>query len=286
MRQIFYVGLINLALVMGGAISALAHGSHDHGGKSITLAGTLSQGGLIMGSAPPGTRIQIDDKEIFTTPDGIFVYGFNRTHGPEATLSFTALDGTIHSRTLPIEQRTYQVQHIDGLPPKKVTPPEEVLARIRDDAERVWITRDKRTDTPYFAGEWIWPSDGIITGVYGSQRVLNGTPRNPHYGIDIAAPEGTPVIAPRDGVISFVDPDLYYSGGTVILDHGLGVSSTFLHLSRIDVAVGDKLVRGDQIGQVGSTGRSTGPHLDWRINWFQERLDPAFLVEGKPKPIQ
>jgi murein DD-endopeptidase MepM/ murein hydrolase activator NlpD len=163
-----------------------------------------------------------------------------------------------------------------------VTPPKEVLDRIRNDAAQVRAARATDRAVADFRSGFVWPATGIITGVYGSQRILNGKPRQPHYGIDIAAATGTPVVAPADGVITLAATDHYYTGGTVILDHGHGLSSTFIHLDRVDVAVGDRLEQGQPIGTVGASGRATGPHLDWRINWFDRRLDPAYLVPPMP----
>jgi murein DD-endopeptidase MepM/ murein hydrolase activator NlpD len=131
---------------------------------------------------------------------------------------------------------------------------------------------------------FVWPAQGPISGVYGSQRFYNGEPRNPHYGVDVAVPKGTPVHAPAAGVVTLAEPDLYFSGGTVILDHGYRLSSTFLHMSEVSVQVGDELQAGDLIGAVGSTGRATGPHLDWRMNWRQQRIDPQLLAPPMPKP--
>ena len=159
-----------------------------------------------------------------------------------------------------------------------VTPPPELLARIREEGAIVRAARAFDTAETHLFAPFAWPARGPISGVYGSQRVLNGEPRQPHFGVDIAAPEGTPVRAPAGGEIRLAEVDLYYSGGTVILDHGHGLSSTFLHMSRVDVAVGQRVAQGEVIGAIGATGRVTGAHLDWRMNWFERRLDPALLV--------
>jgi murein DD-endopeptidase MepM/ murein hydrolase activator NlpD len=192
-------------------------------------------------------------------------------------------DGRLEQRRLAIQQRRYQVQRIDGLPAKMVTPPAAVIERIM--RENKWIKAARQIDSPepLFLSGWQWPAIGRISGVYGSQRILNGKPRQPHYGIDIAAPKGTSVVAPADAVVRLAESDLYYTGGTLILDHGHGLSSAFLHLATVDVRVGESVRRGQKIGTVGSTGRSTGPHLDWRINWFDRRIDPAPLVPPMPE---
>ena len=168
-----------------------------------------------------------------------------------------------------------------GCPPKLVTPPDDVIARIRADAGAVRAARAIDTPEPMFLSGFTWPAKGRISGVYGSQRVLNGQPRQPHYGIDIAAPTGTPVVAPADGIVRLAK-DLYFSGLTLMLDHGHGVGSALLHLDRFDVSVGDRVRQGDFLGTVGATGRATGPHLDWRVHWFDRRIDAGLLVGEMP----
>lgn len=215
-------------------------------------------------------------------PDGTFIIGFGYAHPPEATLVVTAPDGTAMTRVLQITARTWQEQRIDGLPQKMVTPPEAVLARIR--RENAEIAKVRELDTPGagFAQDWRWPSRGILSGVYGSRRILNGQPRQPHFGLDVAAAAGTPVVAPTDAIVRMAEPDLYYTGGTIMLDHGHGVTSVYSHLSRLDVSVGQQVKAGERIGAIGASGRATGAHLDWRINWFGERLDPALFVGPMP----
>ncbi len=247
----------------------------------VVLEGPLIQGGLVRGQVEPGQTVTLDGEAVATTEDGRFVIGFGREHPPQAILRISG-SASVFERTLAIEAREYQTQHIKGLPKKMVTPNPEDLARIKRDQAEVRAARSVHSALRGFLESFRWPAAGIITGVYGSRRVLNGEPRNPHYGIDIAAPAGTPVLAPASGQITLAHPDMYYTGATLILDHGLGVSSTFLHLQDIGVAVGQTVVAGEQIGRVGSSGRSTGPHLDWRINWFGVRVDPALLVGPMP----
>ncbi len=224
-----------------------------------------------------GALVQVNGKIIRISPDGIFVFGFGRDYDDPVTLTVNG-----QTSSLDVAARKYNIQRIDGLPPKMVTPPESTLKRIR--RENAEIARIRALDTPgtWFAQDWIWPSQGIVSGVYGSQRVLNGKPRRPHFGIDIAVPTGTPVAAPTDAIVRMAEPDLYFTGGTVMLDHGHGVTSVYSHLSKIGVEVGQKVLQGEKIAEVGSTGRSTGPHLDWRVNWFRERLDPALLAGPMP----
>ena len=249
----------------------------------VTLKGPLIQGGLVYGRVEPGTVVALDGQAVDTTEDGRFVIGFSRDHPPHSTLRVSG-SRAVFERTLAIEAREYQTQHIKGLPKKMVTPDPEDLARIRRDQAEVNAARAVHSRQIGFLETFRWPTVGIITGVYGSRRVLNGEPRNPHYGIDIAASAGTPVHAPASGQITLAHPDMYYTGATIILDHGFGVSSTFLHLQGIDVTVGQTVAAGEQIGQVGSSGRSTGPHLDWRMNWLEVRVDPSLLVGPMPAP--
>ena len=203
---------------------------------------------------------------------------------PELLLVFqqlviTAIDGKEQAHTYAIAPREYRMQYIEGVPQKTVTPSEEQQKRAREESERVWSARQKRFARTDFTTDFIWPLTGRITGVYGSQRIYNGEPRAPHYGVDIARPTGTRVWAPASGQVTLAEPDLFYSGGTLIIDHGHGLSSTFIHLSKLLVKVGDEIKQGDEIAEVGATGRATGPHLDWRMNWLDQRVDPTTLVE-------
>ena len=176
-------------------------------------------------------------------------------------------------------KRKYNIQRIDGLEQSKVTPPESVYKRIKEENNRIGEARAINSDLPFFKNQFIMPVEGIISGVYGSQRILNGKPRWPHYGIDIAAKQGTMIKSSGSGVVTMAEDDLYYTGGTIIMDHGHGISTIYSHLETVMVSIGDKINQGDTIGTVGSTGRSTGPHLDFRINWFQVRLDPMSILK-------
>jgi len=185
-----------------------------------------------------------------------------------------------------VAAREYRLQEITGVPQQTVTPSEEHLERIRAERAKVRTAKAQRLalDDGFRAVRdgFAWPVTGRISGVYGSQRIYNGTPGTPHYGVDVARPAGTPVTAPAAGRVTLAEPDLFYSGGTVILDHGYGLSSSFLHLSEVSVSVGDQLAPGDLIGAIGATGRATGPHLDWRMSWFNQRIDPQLLVPPMP----
>ena len=250
----------------------------------VRLDGPRIQGGLLRGQVPPGSAVEFEGEAVRVSKDGWFLVGFGRDAPPTAQLVVVFPDGRRERQELTVERREYAIQRIDGLPPGKVTPrSDEDIARIMAEIRLTKQARaidDPRTD---FLSGFRWPIKGVISGVYGSQRILNGEPRRPHFGIDIAAPTGTRVAAPADGVVTLVHPDMFFSGGTMIVDHGHGLSSAFLHLSRILVEKGQRVAQGETIAEVGSTGRSTGPHLDWRMNLFGRRIDPALLVGPMPK---
>jgi len=242
------------------------------------LRGQFVQGGLVVGKTEPGADVLLEGEALKVSEEGYFVFGFGRDESGLRKLEVSLNDGARWEQKFEIQQREFDIQRVDGVPQHTVTPDEAVQAQIRKDAERVWIGRQPRTDRVDFAGDFIWPAEGRISGVYGSQRILNGEPRAPHYGLDVAAPTGTPVIAPAAGTVTMTDADMVLSGGTIIVDHGHGIFSTFLHLSAIHVEEGEEIHQGQQIGEIGATGRATGPHLDWRINWGQVRVDPQLLV--------
>lgn len=252
--------------------------------EKLSLDGQVIQGGLVIGTTLPGAKVSHDGLAVRVSETGIFAIGFGRDAKPDSRLEVTLPNGEQLVREFKVKQRDYNIQRIDGLPPSKVTPMgEEVLKRIRKESALVGQARNLDDNRLDFLDGFDWPMVGRITGVYGSQRVLNGEPRRPHFGIDLAAPEGTPVKAPADGLITLVHPDMYFSGGTMIIDHGHGVSSTFLHLHKILVKEGAYVRRGDIVAEVGSTGRSSGPHLDWRINLLKKRLDPQLFAKPMPK---
>ncbi|MCK5771658.1 M23 family metallopeptidase [Algiphilus sp.] len=252
--------------------------------EPVLLPGSaLAQGGLVRGQVAPGTRVWRGERELQVDARGRFVTGLHRDDPAELVLRLRLPDGSEQRSTFGVRQRAYDEQRIDGLPGGMVTPPEDVLARIRAEQERVNAARSHETAMDAVFESFVWPVTGTITSVYGSRRILNGEPRQPHYGIDIAASRGTPIRATAAGIVRMADADLYYTGGTVIIDHGHGVSSTYLHMASLDVAVGDEVARGARIGTVGATGRVTGPHLCFRYNWFDKRLDPALLLpEAQP----
>jgi murein DD-endopeptidase MepM/ murein hydrolase activator NlpD len=247
------------------------------------LRGQFVQGTLIRGRGEPGARVSLDGKSLTLSAGGDFAFGFAYDRTKPAELKIVAPDGRSEERTIAPAVRAYKIQRIDGLPDKFVEPPPSVLARIARDNKLIGAARARDTDEAWFAADFAWPVKGPITGVYGSQRILNGVPKRPHFGVDIAAGEGKTIRAPVGAIVSMAENDLYFTGGTVILDHGRGVSTSYLHMSRLDVKVGDRLAQGDPIGAIGHTGRATGPHLCWRLNWFQERLDAALVVPEMPK---
>lgn len=248
----------------------------------LELEGAFTQGGLLFGRSDPGSAAWLDGARVMVGADGNFLLGFGRDARAQAQFKLRHADGSIEERVLAIAQRTYGEQRIEGLPPSTVTPDPAELARIAADNARVKAARRAQAAVAWYEGGFAWPVQGPITGVYGTARILNGEPRQPHYGIDIAAPEGTPVASPGDGIVRLAETDMLLTGGTIIVDHGQGLSSTLMHLSAVLVKPGRFVGRGGVVGRVGSTGRATGPHVDWRMNWRDARVDPALLVGPMP----
>jgi hypothetical protein len=248
------------------------------------LAGEPVEGGLVWGRTEPATAVFLDGEAIDVAADGRFVIGFHRDANVQSLLRV----GVECERKISVRQREYRIQRVEGVPQRTVTPPPEQLERIRRERALVSAAKAVRIARPDWLmqidGGFSWPVVGPISGVYGSQRVYNGTPGSPHYGVDVAVITGTSVRAPAAGRITLAEKDLFYSGGTVILDHGYGLSSSFLHMSEVSVRVGDELKAGELIGAVGATGRATGPHLDWRMSWRERRIDPQLLVPPMPPP--
>ena len=244
---------------------------------AIEFNGKFIQGHFIIGKTEPKSKIIIDKKEIKVSRDGFFVFGIDRDRKFDVLI--TKINNDKKEKIIKkVFKRKYNIQRIDGLPENKVTPPEEVYKRIKTENNAIGEARAINSDLIFFKNKFIMPVEGIITGVYGSQRILNGKPKWPHYGIDIAANQGTMILSSGTGVITMAEDDLYYTGGTIIMDHGHGISTIYSHLESVLVSVGDQINQGEVIGTVGSTGRSTGPHLDFRINWFQTRLDPMSVL--------
>ncbi|RJE77488.1 peptidase [Pseudoalteromonas sp. MSK9-3] len=261
-----YVGL--WVGVLFGACSA----------QALELTGNLTQGGMVIGKIADAKSVSFNDKPLKLTKDGQFVFGFGRDAQSQHSLTWVTTAGKSESADFMITKRTFNIDRITGVAKKYVSPPDSVLKRIRTEAKAVKLARATSSNLTYFLDPVLKPAKGRISGVYGSQRFFNGKPRNPHYGLDIANKTGTPVWAPLSGTVTFAEDDLYYSGGTVIIDHGYGISSTYIHLDKIHVNVGDSVSVGKHFADIGATGRVTGPHLDWRFNWFGERLDPQLLM--------
>ena len=244
---------------------------------AIEFKGKFLQGHFIVGITNPSAKIIIDKKEVKVSKDGFFAFGIDRDRKFDLTIT-KIQDGKKEKIVKKVLKRKYNIQRIDGLEESKVTPPESVYKRIKEENNKIGKARAINSDLPFFKNQFIMPVKGIISGVYGSQRILNGKPKWPHYGIDIAAKKGTMIKSSGSGTVTMAEDDLYYTGGTIIMDHGHGISTIYSHLESVMVSVGDKINQGDIIGTVGSTGRSTGPHLDFRVNWFQTRLDPMSVI--------
>ena len=245
--------------------------------SAIEFKGKFLQGHYIIGITEPSTKIIIDKKNVKVSNDGYFVFGIDRDRKFDLTIT-KIKNGNKEIIVKKVLKRKYNIQRIDGLEESKVTPPESVYKRIKQENNKIGKARAINSDLPFFKNDFIMPVKVIISGVYGSQRILNGKPRWPHYGIDIAAKQGTMIKSSGSGIVTMAEDDLYYTGGTIIMDHGHGISTIYSHLETVLVSVGDKINKGDIIGTVGSTGRSTGPHLDFRVNWFQTRLDPMSVI--------
>ncbi len=245
--------------------------------NAIEFRGKFLQGHFIIGLTDPSAKIIIDKKNVKVSNDGYFVFGIDRDRKFDLTIT-KILNGEKQKIVKKVLKRKYNIQRIDGLEESKVTPPQSVYKRIKEENNKIGKARATNSDLTFFKNQFIMPVEGIISGVYGSQRILNGKPKWPHYGIDIAAKKGTMIKSSGTGVVTMAEDDLYYTGGTVIMDHGHGISTIYSHLEMVMVSVGDKINKGDIIGTVGSTGRSTGPHLDFRVNWFQTRLDPMTIL--------
>ena len=245
--------------------------------NAIEFKGKFLQGHYIIGITDPSAKIIVDKKSVKVSKDGYFVFGIDRDRKFDILIT-KILNGNKEIITKKVLKRKYRIQRIDGLPENKVTPPESVYKRIKEENNKIGEARAINSNLLFFKDQFIMPVEGIISGVYGSQRILNGKPKWPHYGIDIAAKQGTKIRSSASGKVTMAEDDLYYTGGTIIMDHGHGISTIYSHLENVMVSVGDKINQGDIIGTVGSTGRSTGPHLDFRVNWFQTRLDPMSLL--------
>ena len=245
---------------------------------ATNLKGKFIQGGFIIGETEPGSKVTIDKRKVKVTKEGFFVFGLGRDRKYDVVINIEK-NGEKEKIIKKVLKRKYNIQRIDGLDEKKVTPPKEVYERIKKENKLIGSARAVNSDLIFFKNKFVLPiENSIITGVYGSQRILNGNPKWPHYGLDFAAEEGTEIKAMLDGVVTLAEPDLYYTGGTLIFDHGHGISTLYMHMEKLFVKNGQKVKQAEVIGTVGSTGRATGAHLDVRLNWFDVRLDPAIVL--------
>ncbi len=245
----------------------------------IVLPRGVSQGALVIGKVPPGSRVQVGARALRVTAYGTIVFGVGRDEKGPVTVTIDVPAGGSTQREVAVLAREWPIEHVDGVPPKTVDPPPAIAERIRREQALVAAARERDDARTDFTEAFVRPLEGRISGRFGNQRVYNGQPRAAHSGMDIAAPTDTAVKAPAAGVVTFADGDLYLTGGTIVLDHGHGISSNFLHLSRIDVKVGERVEQGQSLGAVGATGRASGPHLHWGMNWFDVRIDPQLVLE-------
>lgn len=287
-QLLLLVMLLNLP-ILAMASNAIGDSGDDALSTPLMLRGELVQGGLLYGRLQEGQRVYYRGQALPLDAQRRFVVGLDRDAPSTLVLTLAEAQGE-HEVKLAIAPREYDIQYIEGVKKKYVAPDPEQVARSRRESAKVVEARSVvRQQNDFFEG-FIWPVKGPITGVFGSQRVYNGEPRRPHYGVDIARPTGTVARAPASGVITLAEPDLFFSGGTLIIDHGHGLSSSFLHLSRLLVGVGQAVVQGEPVAEIGATGRVTGAHLDWRMNWTAGgeniRIDPQLLVPPMQQVMQ
>jgi len=276
--------LLSVALLATGCATSTPTRSADDfvtaRDDAFVIPASAPQGSLVTGTVPRGTKVTFDERQVHVSPDGRFVIGIARERTTPVRLQLDPPGLEVERvREIAVTRRDFPLERINGVPESTVNPPPAIAERIADEQAQVARARTRNDARDDWNAPFIWPVTGRVSGVFGSQRIYNGTPKSPHSGLDVAAPQGTPVRAPAAGIVTFAKPDLYLTGGTVLLDHGHGVSSNFLHLSRLDVAVGDRVEAGDVLGLVGATGRATGPHMHWGMNWFDVRIDPQALLD-------
>ena len=245
----------------------------------IVFPASVQQGAMVIGRVPPQSQVEFAGRRLRVTGYGSVVFGIGRDAGSPARVTVIPPDGEARTIKIAVSARDWPLQRVDGVPPRTVEPPPEVAERIRREQALVSAARVEDRPLTGFAQHFTWPVEGRISGRFGRARVYNGKPGAPHSGMDIAAPQGTPIRAPADGVVTLAEPDLYITGGTVLIDHGHGIGSNFLHMSRLDVKTGERVEQGQVIGTVGATGRATGPHLHWGMTWFDVRIDPQLVLE-------
>ncbi len=278
---VFLCSGASMKIFVTGMVLLLAFAGFTQSVTATELKGTAAQGGMLWGRVAVGSRVLLDGKPIKVGPNGNFVFGFSRDAAARANLVINRPDGSLEEQTLNITQRKFDIEHVEGLPPKTVTPPPEWAARRKRETGRVRGARAVNTDETFWLAGLQKPAEGRFSGFYGSQRILNGKPRSPHYGLDIAGPVGTPIYAPAGGTVRLAAPDFLLEGGIVIIDHGFGITSTLFHMNSVDVKEGENIRQGTKIGTIGAKGRASGPHVDWRVNWGGVRLDPMLLIRQK-----
>lgn len=273
------------ALALAGEPQAAAP-ALDPPEAPIVCAGEHIQGAMLLCRTAPGAQVSLGDITVTASETGHVVLGHDRDAAAQTTLSVRLDPEMRYEETVAVAQREYEIQRIEGVPPEYVSPPPETLERIRREGAQKAQAYTSRWDGQGFLAGFAMPAEGIITGVYGSQRFYNGEPRRPHYGLDVAAETGTEVLAPAPGVVTLAEPDMYFEGGLIFIDHGQGFISGFLHLSGVSVEAGDVVEQGDVIGEIGAGGRATGAHLDWRIKWHNRYIDPALVLEVDPEGVR
>ena len=275
------IGLATAALAQQPRSDAPAPAAVRDAGEraGIVFPSRVQQGALVIGKVPAGSQARFGGRDLRVTPYGSVAFGIGRDATGEAMVEVTPPNASTQRIAIAIDKRAWAIQHVRGVPPSTVNPPPKIAARIARESARIVEARRTDSSGTDFAQAFQWPVQGRISGRFGNQRIYDGTPKSPHSGMDIAAPGGTPIKAPAGGTVTLAEPDFYVTGGTVMIDHGMGVGSNFLHMSRLDVKVGDVVKQGDVIGAVGSTGRSTGPHLHWGMTWFDTRIDPLLVLE-------
>ncbi|MET0581635.1 MAG: M23 family metallopeptidase [Pseudoxanthomonas sp.] len=260
---------------------AFAQENPSSADNRIVFPASVPQGGMVLGKVPPGSTVRYAGRDLRVSGYGSVVFGVGRDETGPLEVEIKRPDGIREAARILVSPRDWPQELVNGVPPKTVNPPPAIAERIKREQALVTAARARDDDRTDFAKPFVWPVQGRISGRFGNARVYNGQPGAGHSGMDIAVPAGTPVKAPAAGVVTFAAPDLYLTGGTLLLDHGFGISSNFLHLSRIDVKVGDRVEQGQVIAAVGATGRATGPHLHWGMNWFDVRMDPLLVLERK-----
>ena len=251
----------------------------------VKLTGKIEQGGLAIGQAAPGAKVTLDGRTIATTSDGEFVLGFDRDAPAGATLMVTPPTGAAETQKLNVAKRAWQIENVKGLPQGLVTPDPKTEALIAADNKLMKAARARTEAQPFYHVGFIVPAEGRISGVFGSQRILNGTPRAPHMGLDIAAPIGTPIHAAADGIVSLAKADMVLTGRTVVIEHGFGLDTVYIHMNAIKVKDGQHVKQGDVIGEIGQSGRANGPHLHFSVTWFDTRLDPQTVLAVLPANV-